>query len=157
LHNVYKTRVSVDTWHKAEERLPRINREFGHLLPSQVTYDAVVEWLAALLEEFKRGTAKNYRQTLALIFDDAVRRGLAQGNPVRTTELPAMTESEGRALDSKEARALIPAARNLRLAAAVVFLYLALLASAWRRSPRGPAGGGNPWRHSRHQPPGGTS
>ena len=130
LHNVYKTRVSIDTWHKAEERLPGIKKEFGHLLPSQVTYDAVVEWLAALLEEFKRGTVKNYRQTLALVFDDAVRRGLAQGNPVRTTDLPARTESDGRALDSKEARALITAAQDLRLGAAVVILYL----MGWRVS-----------------------
>jgi integrase len=130
LHNVYRTRVSIDTWHKAEERLPRVKREFGHLHPSQVTYDAVVEWLATLLEEFKRGTVKNYRQTLALIFDDAVRRGLAQGNPVRTTELPTRAASEGRALDAKESRALVAAAQDLRLGAAVVLLYL----MGWRVS-----------------------
>src|SRR5829696_9205654 len=30
LANVYSTSVSIDTWHKAEERLPRIKQEFGH-------------------------------------------------------------------------------------------------------------------------------
>jgi hypothetical protein len=109
LENVYSTSVSIDTWHKAEERLPRIKRAFGHLRPDEVTYDGVSEWIAELAREFSRGTVKNYRQTLALIVDDAVRRRLAPGNPVRTTKLPAMAQAEGRALDSAEAKALVAA------------------------------------------------
>lgn len=130
LTNVYSTSVSIDTWHKAEERLPRIKREFGHLRADEITYDGVSEWIAQLAKEFSRGTVKNYRQTLALIVDDAVRRGLAPGNPVRTTKLPPMPQAEGRALDSAEAKALVTAAHDLRLGAAVVMLYL----MGWRVS-----------------------
>lgn len=41
LYKVYKAKVSIDTWHKAEERLPRIKQELGDLAPREVGYELV--------------------------------------------------------------------------------------------------------------------
>jgi integrase len=130
LHKIYKPKVSIDTWHKASERLPRIKRTLGHLAPGEIDYGTVVDGLAELSEEFKSGTVRNYRQTLALICDEAVKLGLAQGNPVRTTDAPARHDSDRPALEAGQVHALVRCARKLRLGAAVVILFL----QGWRVS-----------------------
>lgn len=130
LHNVYKHKVSIDTWHKAEDRLPRIKETLGHYALSDLTYTVAVEWQATLLDEFKPGTVRNYRQTLALILDEAVKQGTLQGNPVRAVGAPPRDDSDRPALSSSQNRALVAAARELRLGAAVVLLHF----DAWRVS-----------------------
>jgi integrase len=130
LHNVYKAAVSIDTWHKAEERLPRIKKTLGTTPVNSLRYDVLTEWQAGLLEELSPGTVRNYRQTMALILDEGVKRGFLQGNPMRTVAPPPRADNDRPALESAQVHLLVKVARTLRLGAAVVILFL----QGWRVS-----------------------
>lgn len=139
LDNIYRQSVSEDSWLKAEERLPRIKAGLGTLNVQRVGYAEVVEWQAALSrgDDIPKGTklapktVRNYRSTLALMFDEAVRLGKAQGNPVRTVKAPSRKDASSKSVvTAEQARSLLRSAREDRLGAAVAILFL----QGWRVS-----------------------
>jgi integrase len=69
-------------------------------------------------------------QTLAQIVDEAVKMSMLVGNPVRSVKPPKVVQFDGTALDIAETQALLAAASEHRLAAAVALLFL----QGWRVS-----------------------
>lgn len=140
LHNIYRPSVSEDSWLKAEERLPRIKAGLGAREVKAVGYAEIVEWQSALLngsdaggegKKLAPGTVRNYRQTLAQMFDEAVRLGHTQANPVRSVKGPSRNRSSDKSVAATaQVSSLLFAAREHRLGTAVALLFL----QGWRVS-----------------------
>jgi integrase len=131
LNTIYKHSVSIDTWHKAKERLPRIKRMLGHHLIDAVDYGVVAQWQARMLADGLRpDTVRNYRASLALMFDEAVKLRLIQGNPVRAVAPPPRQEADKPTVQAERFAVLLKAAQGDRLGAAVAVLFL----QGWRVS-----------------------
>jgi len=131
LHNVHKQAVRASSWAKAADRVRRIRATLGHHLVSVLDYRIVTEWQASLLAiPLAPRTVRLHRQTLAQIVDEAVKLGLVTGNPVRSVQPPRVPDYDGVALTKDEAQALLAAAREHRLGAAVALLFL----QGWRVS-----------------------
>jgi integrase len=115
---------------KTEWWLRRIKATLGELAVVDLDYRVVTEWQAKLAQELAPRTVWNHRQTLALVVDEAVKMGALVANPVRSVKPLRATDAEGVALDRDETRALLAAARDHRLGAAVALLFL----QGWRVS-----------------------
>jgi integrase len=130
LHNVHKHAVRPSSWAKSEDRVRRIKRTLGELPVADLNYRVVTEWQTQLGREVAPWTVRHHRQTLAQVVDEAVKLGVLAGNPVRAVKPLRITDSAGVALKPDEARALLDAARDHRLGAAVALLFL----QGWRVS-----------------------
>lgn len=131
LHNVHKQAVRASSWAKAEDRVRRITKTLGHLPVTALDYRAVTEWQASLLAlPLAPRTVRHHRQTLAQVLDEAVKLGMITGNPVRSVDPPHVPDYDGVALTRDESHALLAAARDHRLGAAVALLFL----QGWRVS-----------------------
>jgi integrase len=130
LHNVYKGSVRPSSWAKAEDRVRRIKATLGELAVTDLDYRVVAEWQARLGQDLAPWTVRHHRQTLALVVDEAVKMGALVGNPVRSVRPPRVAEGGGVALERDQMRALLAAAAEHRLAAAVAMLFL----QGWRIS-----------------------
>jgi integrase len=130
LHNVHKPAVRASTWAKSEDRVRRIKATLGELPVTELDYRVVTEWQAAIGRTLAPRTVRHHRQTLAQITDEAVKMGALVGNPVRAVKPVRLGDTTGVALEPEQARALIDAASEHRLAAAVALLFL----QGWRVS-----------------------
>lgn len=130
LHNVHRQAVRPSSWGKAQVRVRRIVATLGALPVTDLDYRAVTEWQANLLRTLAPRTVRHHRQTLAQIIDEAVKMGVLVGNPVRAVKPPRVPEPVGVALDRPATQALLAAASEHRLAAAVALLFL----QGWRIS-----------------------
>ncbi len=130
LHNVHRQAVRASTWAKSEDRVRRIKATLGELPVVDLDYRVVTEWQAKLAQELAPRTVRHHRQTLAQVVDEAVKMGALVGNPVRSVKPLRATDADGVALDRDETRALLAAARDHRLGAAVALLFL----QGWRVS-----------------------
>lgn len=130
LHNVHRQAVRSSTWAKSEDRVRRIKATLGELPVTELDYRVVTEWQAALVRTLAPRTVRHHRQTLAQIVDEAVKLGALVGNPVRAVKPVRIAESTGVALEPDQTKALITAAAEHRLAAAVALLFL----QGWRVS-----------------------
>jgi integrase len=131
LHTVYKQRVRPSSWAKAANRVRRIKTTLSHLPVTALDYRLVTEWQASLLAvPLAPRTVRHHRQTLALIIDEAVKLGMIAGNPVRSVDPPHVPDYDGVALTRDQSHALLDAAREHRLGAAVALLFL----QGWRVS-----------------------
>jgi integrase len=130
LHNVHRQAVRASTWAKSEDRVRRIKATLGKLPVVELDYRVVTEWQAKLALELAPRTVRHHRQTLAQVVDEAVKMGALVGNPVRSVKPLRVSDAEGVALDRDETRALLAAARDHRLGAAVALLFL----QGWRVS-----------------------
>ncbi len=101
----------------------RIKDTLGELPVVELDYRVVTEWQAKLARELAPRTVRHHRQTLAQVVDEAVKMGALVGNPVRSVKPLRVTDSEGVALDRDETRALLAAAGDHRLGAAVRRCY----------------------------------
>jgi integrase len=130
LYNVHRQAVRASTWAKSEDRVRRIKATLGELAVVDLDYRVVTEWQAKLARELAPRTVRNHRQTLALVVDEAVKMGALVGNPVRSVKPLRAADADAVALDRDETRALLAAARDHRLGAAVALLFL----QGWRVS-----------------------
>jgi integrase len=130
LHNVHRQAVRPSSWAKSEDRVRRIKDTLGELPVVDLDYRVVTEWQAKLAQELAPRTVRHHRQTLAQVVDEAVKMGALVGNPVRSVKPLRVADSESVALDRDETRALLAAARDHRLGAAVALLFL----QGWRVS-----------------------
>jgi integrase len=130
LHYVHRQAVRASSWAKSQDRVRRIKDTLGELPVVDLDYRVVTEWQAKLARDLAPRTVRHHRQTLAQVVDEAVKMGALVGNPVRSVKPLRVTDSEGVALDRDETRALLAAARDHRLGAAVALLFL----QGWRVS-----------------------
>lgn len=130
LHNVHRQAVRPSSWAKSEDRVRRIKDTLGELPVVDLGYRVVTEWQAKLARELAPRTVRHHRQTLAQVVDEAVKMGALVGNPVRSVKPLRVTDGDGVALDRDETKALLSAARDHRLGAAVALLFL----QGWRVS-----------------------
>jgi integrase len=130
LHNVHKQAVRSSSWAKAEDRVRRIKQTLGDLPVTELNYQVVTEWQARISRELSPRTVRHHRQALAQVVDEAVKMGALVGNPVRAVRPPRVPDGGGVALDREEMKALLMAASEHRLAAAVAMLFL----QGWRIS-----------------------
>jgi integrase len=130
LHNVHRHAVRPSSWAKSQDRVRRIKQTLGELPVVELDYRRVTEWQAALGRELAPWTVRHHRQTLAQVVDEAVKMGALAGNPVRSVRPLRITTGDGVALDRDETRALMAAAQDHRLGAAVALLFL----QGWRVS-----------------------
>ncbi len=130
LHNVHRQAVRASSWAKAEDRVRRIKATLGELPLDELDYRVVTEWQARLSQELAPRTVRHHRQTLAQIVDEAVKMGALVGNPVRSVKPLRVADADGVALDRDETRALLAAAAEHRIGAAVGLLFL----QGWRVS-----------------------
>jgi integrase len=130
LHNVHRQAVRASSWAKAEDRVRRIKTTLGELPLDELDYRAVTEWQAAIGRDLAPRTVRHHRQTLAQIVDEAVKMGALVGNPVRSVKPLRVADAEGVALDRDQTRALLAAAGEHRIGAAVGLLFL----QGWRVS-----------------------
>jgi integrase len=130
LHNVHRQAVRPSSWAKSEDRVRRIKETLGELPVVDLDYRVVTEWQATLARTLAPRTVRHHRQTLAQVVDEAVKMGALVGNPVRSVKPLRVTDADSVALDRDETRALLAAARDHRLGAAVAFLFL----QGWRVS-----------------------
>jgi integrase len=130
LHNVHRHAVRPSTWAKAEDRVRRIKQTLGDLPVTELDYRVVTEWQARIGRDLAPRTVRHHRQTLAQVVDEAVKMGALVGNPVRAVRPPRVPDAGGVALERDEMKALLVAASEHRLAAAVAMLFL----QGWRIS-----------------------
>src|SRR5262245_36658728 len=130
LHNVHRQAVRPSSWAKSEDRVRRIKATLGELPVVELDYRVITEWQARLARELAPRTVRHHRQTLAQVVDEAVKMGALVGNPVRSVKPLRVADAEAVALDRDETQALLAAARDHRLGAAVALLFL----QGWRVS-----------------------
>jgi hypothetical protein len=116
LHNVHKHAVRPSTWAKSEDRVRKIKATLGERPVVELAYRVVTEWQTRLARTLAPRTVRHHRQTLAQVVDEAVKMGALVGNPVRAVKPRRVTDSGGVALDQDEARALLAAVADHRLA-----------------------------------------
>ena len=130
LHNVHRQAVRPSSWARAEDRVRRIKAMLGHLPVVDLDYRIITEWQATLGRTLAPRTVRHHRQTLAQVVDEAAKLGFLVGNPVRSVKPPRAAETDAVALDRTQIQALLEAASEHRLAAAVALLFL----QGWRVS-----------------------
>jgi integrase len=130
LHYVHRNAVRPSSLAKAEDRVRRIKAGLGDLLVADLDHRTVTEWQATFARTLAPWTVRHHRQTLAQVVDEALKVGALVGNPVRSVKPLWITTADGVALDRDEMKALLGAARDHRLGAAVPILFL----QGWRVS-----------------------
>ncbi len=101
----------------------------GHVV--EVDPETLAAWQSELLDSYAPYTVLNCRKVCRQAFLEAVKLGLIATNPFDLVKAPrARRVTAGRALSPVEAKALISAAQDLRLGAAVTLLFC----QGWRVS-----------------------
>lgn len=103
----------------------------GTLRVIDVTPETLAAWQSELLDRYAPYTVLNCRKVCRQAFLEAVKLRLIPTNPFDLVKAPrAKAASSGRALSPGEAKALITAAQDMRLGAAVTLLFC----QGWRVS-----------------------
>ncbi len=98
---------------------------------NEVDSETLTAWQSALLDRYAPYTVLNCRKVCRQAFTEAMKLGLIKANPFDLVKAPrAKRKTAGRALSTAEAKALISAAEDRRLGAAVTLLFC----QGWRVS-----------------------
>jgi integrase len=130
LRNVAGTRVRRSSLGKYEDRVERIVAYLGDVRIGQLRAEQVATLQTELLKTLSPSTVADTRVTLRAILQEAVVLELIGTNPVDRERPPTVRAASRRALTSDEGRALVGAAAEDRLGAAVALLFV----QGWRVS-----------------------
>jgi integrase len=130
LRNVAVMRVRPSSLGTYEDRVERVVAWLGDVRIGQLRAEQVATWQTELLKTLSPSTVADTRTTFRTIVDEAVTLELITTNPVTRVRPPTVRASQRRALTAAEARALVAAAADDRLGAAVALLFV----QGWRAS-----------------------
>jgi len=131
LTNVSAPRVRASSLAKYSDRVDRIRAGIGDFAVVDLGPEQVQEWQAALQRDgLSSSTVADTRLTLRQVLGVAVLYGLVARNTTDAVRPPRVVTKPGRALTPDDARALITAAADDRLGAAVALLFV----QGWRVS-----------------------
>jgi integrase len=130
LRSVASVRVRPSSLGKYVDRVDRITAWLGDVRIGSLRAEQVATWQAELLKTLAASTAADTRATFRSIIDEAVSLDLISTNPVDRVRPPVVRARPRRALTATETRALVSAAAEDRLGAAVALLFV----QGWRVS-----------------------
>jgi integrase len=130
LTNIAAVRVRPSSLGKYADRVDRIVAGLGDVRVGKLRPEQVAVWQAALIRSLSASPVADTRATLRAVMEEAVQLGLVTMNPVDRVRPPAVRARPRRALTAAEARALVRAAGDDRLGAAVALLFV----QGWRVS-----------------------
>jgi integrase len=130
LATVASIRVRPSSLGKYADRVERIVATLGDVRIGSLRPEQVATWQASLLRSLSASTVADTRATFRAIVDEAVQLGLVTVSPVDRVRPPAVRARPRRALTASDARALVRAAADDRLGAAVAMLFV----QGWRVS-----------------------
>jgi integrase len=130
LTTIAAVRVRPSSLGKYADRVDRINAHLGDVRIGRLRPEQIATWQSELLTTLSANTVGDTRTTLRAILSEAVNLELIASNPADRVRPPKATRANKRALTAAEARALIGAAADDRLAAAVALLFI----QGWRVS-----------------------
>jgi len=130
LRNVAGVRVRPSSLGKYEDRVERIVAWLGDVRIGQLRAEQVATWQTELLKTLAPSTVADTRATLRTLVAEAVALELIATNPVDRVRPPTVRAAARRALTAAEGRALVAAAADERLGAAVALLFV----QGWRVS-----------------------
>ena len=130
LRNVPSARVRPSSLGKYEDRVERITAWLGEVRIGSLRAEQVATWQTELLKKLSPSTVADTRSTFRTIVDEAVTLELVTTNAVARVRPPTVRAAQRRALTAAEGRALVGAASDDRLGAAVALLFV----QGWRVS-----------------------
>lgn len=131
LESVARHQVKTSTMDSYRKFTAYLVDELGDRAVTDVGPEVLTSWQSGLLDRFAPYTVLNCRKVCRQAFAEALKVGLIASNPFDLVKAPpAKRVSDGRALSVDEARALIVAASEYRLGAAVTLLFC----QGWRIS-----------------------
>jgi integrase len=130
LETVARHRVRPSSFGKYEDRVARIVPSLGEVCVDELRPEQVARWQSGLLGSLSPKTVADTRATLRSIMEEARNLGVVASNVVDRVKPPTVRRRSRRALTAKEARALVSAAVDDRLGAAVALLFI----QGWRVS-----------------------
>ena len=130
LETVARHRVRPSSFGKYEDRVARIIPTLGDVPVGELRPEQVARWQSGLLSSLSPKTVADTRATLRSIMEEARNLGVVASNVVDRVKPPTVRRRSRRALTAAEARALVSAAVDDRLGAAVALLFV----QGWRVS-----------------------
>jgi integrase len=131
LDSVARHRVKTSTFDSYRRFASYLADGIGTWRIVDVGPEALTDWQAELLDRFAPYTVLNCRKVCRQAFREAVKLDLIATNPFDLVDAPRATRvGVARALDPASAKALLVAAQELRLGAAVTLLFV----QGWRVS-----------------------
>jgi len=131
LDSVARHQVKTSTLDSYRKFASYLADDIGNLRVVDVGAEALTQWQSKLLDKYAPYTVLNCRKICRQAFTEAVKFGLIPANPFDLVKAPrAKRLKAGRALSPADAKALITAAQELRLGAAVTLLFC----QGWRVS-----------------------
>jgi len=130
LQTVAAVRVRPSSLGKYVDRVERITAWLGDVRVGHLRAEQVATWQSELLRSLSAKTVADTRATFRSVIAEAVNLGLITANPVDRVRPPKARRNTRRALTASEARALVAAAAEDRLGAAVALLFV----QGWRVS-----------------------
>jgi integrase len=130
LETVARHRVRLSSFGKYEDRVARIVPTLGEVPVAELRPEQVAQWQSGLLGSLSPRTVADTRATLRSIMEEARNLGVVASNVVDRVKPPTVRRRSRRALTAAEARALVSAAVDDRLGAAVALLFV----QGWRIS-----------------------
>jgi integrase len=131
LNSVARHQVRVSTFDSYQRFGRYLSDDIGHLRVVDVDAETIIEWQSAQLDKHAPLTVLNSRKVARQAFAEAARLRLIPSNPFDLVKPPrAQRVNPGRALPTADAKALILAAQQFRLGAAVTLLFC----QGWRVS-----------------------
>jgi len=130
LATIAAVRVRPSSLGKYSDRIDRINATLGDVRLGGLRAEQIATWQAELLTTLSASTVADTRTTLRAILSEAVNLDVIGSNPADRVRPPKAARSSKRALTAAEARALVAAAADDRLAATIALLFI----QGWRVS-----------------------
>jgi integrase len=123
-------RVRASSIGKYADRIDRFSAVLGPELVTELTAEQVASWQSHLLDRLSPKTVADTRSTLVSVLGAAQDLGLVAANVAQRVKPPRVPKSGGRAITPDDVRALLAAATDHRLGAAVALLFV----QGWRVS-----------------------
>lgn len=130
LKTIAAVRVRPSSLGRYEDRVKRITAHLGDVRIGSLRVEQIATWQAELLTNLAPKTVADTRTTLRSVLAEAMNLGLITANPVERVLPPKRVKPKKRALTASEAQALVTAAVEDRLGAAVALLFI----QGWRVS-----------------------
>jgi integrase len=130
LRNVAAGRVRPSSLGKYEDRVERISEYLGDVELGSLRAEQIATWQTELLATLAPQTVSDARSTFHSIMEEAVNLDLIPANPVTRVRPPRVPRPQRRALTAEQGKALVAAAADDRLGAAVALLFV----QGWRVS-----------------------
>jgi integrase len=131
LNSIARHQVRVSTFDSYQRFGRYLSDDIGHLRVVDVDAETIIAWQSDQLDKYAPLTVLNSRKVVRQAFAEATRLRLIGFNPFDVVKPPrAKRVNPGRALSLNDAKALILAAQQFRLASAVTLLFC----QGWRVS-----------------------